>query len=291
MIMAQRVQVPRFGNWEGEATIPYTICFDKASNGRARGEAKRPSSPRNNSEKLCSDASPARADHYGEKERPTEKQQHFDVPKFGDWGGQGDGVPYTVYFERVRNRGIRGRTGCENDKFAEVANLHGRREPMEEISPGHQKSPKPGVSVYEEHKQESKNRLQGSSSASLKGHEKMPTGRSPNSEHSIDGLPLPQGQARGGVKVTGHPFSERRTPTQSNFGISGEPRLRANTYRNEKVVPSAGISQVPSKVPKHTQDAKQPDTDNNSTYRIVPTKLKEQKTNSQKKCCFPWSRK
>ncbi|CAM8959254.1 unnamed protein product [Rhodiola kirilowii] len=28
----------------------------------------------------------------------------------------------------------------------------------------------------------------------------MPTRQSPDSKHSIDGLPLPQGQARGGVK-------------------------------------------------------------------------------------------
>ncbi|KAJ4968892.1 hypothetical protein NE237_015593 [Protea cynaroides] len=43
--MAQRSSVPKFGNWESEENIPYTVYFDKAMKGRAGGKMINPNDP------------------------------------------------------------------------------------------------------------------------------------------------------------------------------------------------------------------------------------------------------
>ncbi|KAA8548382.1 hypothetical protein F0562_000066 [Nyssa sinensis] len=46
--MAQRSQVPKFGNWESEENVPYTVYFDKARKSRAGGKTN-PNDPQDNS--------------------------------------------------------------------------------------------------------------------------------------------------------------------------------------------------------------------------------------------------
>ncbi|KAM7521830.1 hypothetical protein LguiA_011732 [Lonicera macranthoides] len=46
--MAQRSHVPKFGNWEGEDNVPYTVYFDKARKDRTGGKMINPNDPQEN---------------------------------------------------------------------------------------------------------------------------------------------------------------------------------------------------------------------------------------------------
>ncbi|XP_010274042.1 PREDICTED: RPM1-interacting protein 4-like [Nelumbo nucifera] len=59
--MAQRSNVPKFGNWESEGNVPYTAYFDKARKGRSTGKIINPNDPQENPD-LFSDTPPVRAD-------------------------------------------------------------------------------------------------------------------------------------------------------------------------------------------------------------------------------------
>ncbi|KAL7172781.1 hypothetical protein ACSBR2_032286 [Camellia fascicularis] len=46
--MAQRPQVPKFGNWENEGDVPYTLYFDKARKGKKGDKMINPNDPAEN---------------------------------------------------------------------------------------------------------------------------------------------------------------------------------------------------------------------------------------------------
>ncbi|KAL9431329.1 hypothetical protein AB3S75_026499 [Citrus x aurantiifolia] len=50
--MAQRSHVPKFGNWENEDNVPYTMYFDKARKGRTGGTMINPNDPQENPDLL-----------------------------------------------------------------------------------------------------------------------------------------------------------------------------------------------------------------------------------------------
>lgn len=45
-----RPHVPKFGNWESGDNVPYTVCFDKAREGRNQGKIINPNDPEENPE-------------------------------------------------------------------------------------------------------------------------------------------------------------------------------------------------------------------------------------------------
>ncbi|KAE8681725.1 transaldolase-like [Hibiscus syriacus] len=57
----QRSHVPKFGNWEGEENVPYTIYFDKARQGRSGGKIVNPNDPQENLDLHQDFVAPARS--------------------------------------------------------------------------------------------------------------------------------------------------------------------------------------------------------------------------------------
>ncbi|XP_057483108.1 RPM1-interacting protein 4-like [Actinidia eriantha] len=57
--MAQRSHVPKFGNWESEDNVPYTVYFDKARKGRGGGKMINPNDPEENPDMFPNNAPPA----------------------------------------------------------------------------------------------------------------------------------------------------------------------------------------------------------------------------------------
>lgn len=64
------MQIPKFGNWEGESTIPYTVYFDKAVGGHGKGKVITPSG--HNLEKPCNSSSSVEPDSDDGMEKLTE---------------------------------------------------------------------------------------------------------------------------------------------------------------------------------------------------------------------------
>ncbi|XP_038704876.1 RPM1-interacting protein 4-like [Tripterygium wilfordii] len=69
--MAQRSHVPKFGNWEAEGNVPYTVYFDKARKGRTEGKVINPNDPEENpdilSDYVAAKASPSKMNAAPEK--------------------------------------------------------------------------------------------------------------------------------------------------------------------------------------------------------------------------------
>ncbi|XP_022771491.1 RPM1-interacting protein 4-like isoform X2 [Durio zibethinus] len=56
--MAQRSHVPKFGNWNSEENVPYTVYFDKAREGRSGGKIGNPNDPEENPDLHAPTAAP-----------------------------------------------------------------------------------------------------------------------------------------------------------------------------------------------------------------------------------------
>lgn len=77
--MAKRPTVPKFGNWESEDNIPYTVYFDKARKGKTGGKMINPNDPQENPEMFAnirtpSPPPPARTKPYTEPDEPVHKR-------------------------------------------------------------------------------------------------------------------------------------------------------------------------------------------------------------------------
>lgn len=61
--MQQRPVVPKFGNWESEDNVPYTVYFEKARKGKTGGKMINPNDPQENPDMFLESAQepPARA--------------------------------------------------------------------------------------------------------------------------------------------------------------------------------------------------------------------------------------
>ncbi|XP_057512042.1 RPM1-interacting protein 4-like [Actinidia eriantha] len=57
--MAQRSHVPKFGNWESEDNVPYTVYFEKARKGKGGGKMINPNNPQENPDMFPNSAPPA----------------------------------------------------------------------------------------------------------------------------------------------------------------------------------------------------------------------------------------
>ncbi|VAI86382.1 unnamed protein product [Triticum turgidum subsp. durum] len=82
----KNAHVPKFGNWDNDGNVPYTLYFDNARKGKG-GKPINPNDPVENPEAFSSSV-------------PTRGSA---VPKFGDWDSNpasADG--YTHIFNKVR---------------------------------------------------------------------------------------------------------------------------------------------------------------------------------------------
>ncbi|CAK9140935.1 unnamed protein product [Ilex paraguariensis] len=71
--MAQRAHVPKFGNWDGEGDVPYTVYFEKARKGRSGGKIINPNDPQENPDLFPNVPSPDQAPPSGSnKTKPEE---------------------------------------------------------------------------------------------------------------------------------------------------------------------------------------------------------------------------
>ncbi|KAI8014712.1 RPM1-interacting protein 4 [Camellia lanceoleosa] len=116
--MAQRSHVPKFGNWESEENVPYTVYFDKARKGRTGGKMINPNDPQENPDMFPNTEPTAQAPPSRTRTEPEEPPRRgavrtahehqpdrgAAVPKFGEWDesnpSSADG--YTHIFNRVR---------------------------------------------------------------------------------------------------------------------------------------------------------------------------------------------
>ncbi|GKB60149.1 RPM1 interacting protein 4 transcript 2, partial [Tanacetum coccineum] len=74
----KRPTVPKFGNWESEDNVPYTVYFDKARKGKTGGKMINPNDPQENPEMFAnirtpSPPPPARTRPYTEPDEPVRK--------------------------------------------------------------------------------------------------------------------------------------------------------------------------------------------------------------------------
>ncbi|KAF6139478.1 hypothetical protein GIB67_034914 [Kingdonia uniflora] len=60
-LLQQRSHVPKFGNWESEDNVPYTVYFDKARKGKTGGKMINPNDPQDNPDEFPDDTPPVRA--------------------------------------------------------------------------------------------------------------------------------------------------------------------------------------------------------------------------------------
>lgn len=70
--MAQRSHVPKFGNWESEENVPYTVYFDKARKGRTGGKMINPNDPQENPDMFPNIEPPAQAPPSRTRTEPEE---------------------------------------------------------------------------------------------------------------------------------------------------------------------------------------------------------------------------
>uniref|UniRef100_A0A7N0U8V7 RIN4 pathogenic type III effector avirulence factor Avr cleavage site domain-containing protein n=1 Tax=Kalanchoe fedtschenkoi TaxID=63787 RepID=A0A7N0U8V7_KALFE len=260
MTRRAQLQVPKFGDWEGEGNVPYTFYFDEARKHRVSGEMGRTHGPHQKPEEFFNDESPARS----RKEKSIE--QDSEVPRFGGWDGGGD-VPYTLYFDKVRRRRGRGKARTPENKSAE----HARGDPPAREKPAKGKSPPQDPqgrrSSFVEHGKVTNdpvNQLRGSATPSLTGTRKMVARQSPDSKHGAD-------------RSAQHPHS----------------RARIGVQERGQVVPSGASSEIgrwaSSQAVSEGPAAASAD---HSFYSDSRTKSEEEEKKAKSKsCCFPWGGK
>ncbi|KAH0934633.1 hypothetical protein HID58_011750 [Brassica napus] len=93
--MAERSNVPKFGNWEGEENVPYTAYFEKARKGRAPGgRVTNPNDPEYNSDSQSQAPSrtrPEEVDPVRKSREVTRSREESELKQFGGGGGDGSG--------------------------------------------------------------------------------------------------------------------------------------------------------------------------------------------------------
>ncbi|KAJ0248920.1 RPM1-interacting protein 4 [Hirschfeldia incana] len=93
--MAERANVPKFGNWEGEENVPYTAYFEKARKGRAPGGGRvtNPNDPEYHSDSQSQApprTKPEEVDPVRKSREGTRSREESELKQFGG-GGEGSG--------------------------------------------------------------------------------------------------------------------------------------------------------------------------------------------------------
>ncbi|KAF8113181.1 hypothetical protein N665_0054s0001 [Sinapis alba] len=90
--MAERSNVPKFGNWEGEENVPYTAYFEKARKARPGGRVVNPNDPEYYSDSQSQAPPPSRTkpeevDPVRRSRERTRSREESELKQFGDGGG------------------------------------------------------------------------------------------------------------------------------------------------------------------------------------------------------------
>lgn len=88
LIWQQRSHVPKFGNWEGEDDVPYTVYFDKARKSRPGSKMINPNDPEENPDLVLQNSSSddvippkPRVSSENQSEKGTVRLAHNDLQK------------------------------------------------------------------------------------------------------------------------------------------------------------------------------------------------------------------
>uniref|UniRef100_A0A5B7AY18 Putative RPM1-interacting protein 4 n=1 Tax=Davidia involucrata TaxID=16924 RepID=A0A5B7AY18_DAVIN len=263
--MAQRPHVPKFGNWESEENVPYTVYFEKARKGRSGGKMINPNDPQENPDMFPNNASPAQAPPSETRTVPEEPigleavrptHEHRVSREDGDVRKSTESSPAhnDNMGRKAASESTQQRYGGRGSNYGRPARHSTGSEHSIERSPLHP------------HHQA---RIVGKGNGS-------PSWEGKNSNENSHGTP---GRSR--MKpVTRGDESPDKGAAVPKFGEWDENNPSS----------ADGYTHIFNKVreERHTGGAKVPGIDTESSYATV---RKQNANNSSKSCCFPWGRK
>lgn len=264
--MAHHSRVPKFGNWENEENVPYTMYFDKARKGRTGGKMINPNDPQENPD-LFSDyeaqapAPPSKI--KAEPERPLEQE-----------------AVRTTYESR-RNK--------EDGVLRQFRDPPARHEDMSSRAATESTHQRGGrvASSGETYKKSARNSMGSDNSfehSPLHNHARTP--------------------ARGGVDSSS-PSWEGKSVYRNSQGTPGRSRMRPNPRGDESPDKGAAVPKFgdwdennPSSADGFTHIFNKVREERNTAGRAVMPSPSPQRNyhrpasnDSVKSCCFPWGKK
>ncbi|KAL3506431.1 hypothetical protein ACH5RR_031813 [Cinchona calisaya] len=235
-----RSQVPKFGNWESEEDVPYTVYFDNARKGKKGGKMN-PNDPQNYLD----------AESKGKKETETTRPKHVrstsredgDLRKSIDSPLHSDAVSQKSANESPHHNqgGLKygsSKSESEGQKGPDmVRTRHERQLSQEEVDLRPTDSPFRNETANRKTKDSPYHRYGGPSAGDTP---KRVARQSGGSDRSIEHSPLhPHSQARTGGKGSGGslPAWERKGSSEGGHGMApstpGRSRLRSVTRGDE----------------------------------------------------------
>lgn len=318
--MTQRSQLPKFGNWENEDNVPYTVYFENARKGKS-GKKMDPSNP----DIVSNDRSPVQVtSSKGKTELDVVNGPETESSRYKHHMSEKDGEPTPVQITDIESsHQHHGGVTSENNESES-----GAIKDLDGTGPSHQRrlsgedrdirkpynSPLRHDTIGKKGNADSPHhRLGGGSTDSPK----RVSGQNSRPDRSVEQSPLhPHHQTRTGNKGSGvsSPSWERKGSSEGTHGLApftpGRSRLRSSvTGGNETpdhgpVVPKFGDwdESDPSAGEGYThifnkvREEKQSET---GKVPVVPTETsyssnrQNQNANGSSKgcCCFPWGRK
>ncbi|XVE78114.1 hypothetical protein DITRI_Ditri13aG0117900 [Diplodiscus trichospermus] len=266
--MAQRSHVPKFGNWEGEENVPYTVFFEKARQGRTGRKIVNPNDPQESPDLY--------QDYVAQTGAPpaSRAKAELDEPV-----GHG---PSRRSHERGRSR--------EEVDFRQYADSPARHDNVNRRPSGDSTPSRYGRGV-------------NSGEAP-----KRPTRPSVGSEHSIEKSPLHSHARVTGRGSMPSPAWEGKNSYDSSHGTPVRSKIRPSTRGDESPDTGAAVPKFgdwdennPASADGYTHIFNKVREERNnagnvpgmpgeqSPYRNV--RNREPAKSSSKSCCFPWCRK
>ncbi|KAL6342763.1 hypothetical protein AAG906_016597 [Vitis piasezkii] len=300
--MEQSSNVPKFGNWESQQDVPYTVYFEKARKHRS-GEKLKPSDTQGNPNMPYAYTPPVQALLSKEVKTKASKDLEPTGSKHKQHTGREDGKMWrsddsslhhdtvgqkeAVVLPHQRHGGARSGSGKPEleETRGPVASrlkyeLHLSRED------GELRRPTDSPSRHETVGHRAAADLNYQRNGGVNSGDKRSMRQSTGSDHSIDHSPLhPRYQAMVGGKSSGvsSPSWQKRLSSEVSHGLgpsTQRSQLRPSTQGNRKPDDSTAV-------PKFGDwDERNPSSAEGYTH--IFNKVHEEK---QRCCCFPWGRK
>ncbi|XP_038713109.1 RPM1-interacting protein 4-like [Tripterygium wilfordii] len=259
--MAQSSHVPKFGNWESEGNVPYTVYFEKARKGRNDGRVINPNDPEENPE-IVSDYVAAKA--------PSLKMN--------------------VAPEKPISQGAVGRTH-ERRRSREDGNLKQFGDPPARHDHINRRASEPapryggrGVSSGDTHKRPTKSVGSENSIEQSPLHHQARSGRGVRA-------PSPAWEGKGSYEGShGTPGRPRTRPSAADESQDNVALPKFGEWNDKDPASADGYTDIFEKVRVERQTARVPGTPQTESSR---NNYHRQTANndSAKCCCFPWGRK
>ncbi|KAK3000998.1 hypothetical protein RJ639_021471 [Escallonia herrerae] len=253
--LQQRAKVPKFGNWESEDNVPYTVYFEKARQGKTGGKMINPNDPQENPDMFPDIPPPAQAPPSRTRNEPEEPTGRRAVRSHEERVSREDGEFRQSTESPARNENLgRGSTqqrrGGHGSGSGRPARQSAGSEYSIERSPLH---PQFQAKIAEK----------GSGS---------PAGYGKNSYDNSHGTP----------------GRSRMKPVESPDRGAAVPRFGEWDENNPSSADN--YTHIFNKVRQERQTSS-PNVTGRDTEPSYATKRKEQSHDDHKSCCFPWSRK